>query len=253
MTEISFITQNGEQINLKDAAGREMLATKQNKLKAGNGISIAPDGTISATGAGGAEKIIAIYNDEDGYGTQAKIINPQGFKTGKKYKATLYMQQLAQETDVVEIAVQIRQGALANEEEEREYGYHMGVSGWSPYNLNITNDGNHRLYDGNYELLYITINKEQLSRTFNTETPIVLLDEFEYKYSEYKEGIRGIYWNDSTNEYEGEEPDSYYIADYPEVLISVRRPEGSNNGYIWHANGTNNTCGCLRVEFEEVK
>lgn len=34
MTEISYITQNGQQVNLKDAAGREMLAAKQNKLKA---------------------------------------------------------------------------------------------------------------------------------------------------------------------------------------------------------------------------
>ena len=49
MTEISYITQNGQQVNLKDAAGREMLATKQPKLKAGKGINIAADGTISST------------------------------------------------------------------------------------------------------------------------------------------------------------------------------------------------------------
>jgi len=52
MTEISYIIQNGQQINLKDAAGREMLAAKQTKLKAGKGISISQDGVISATGAG---------------------------------------------------------------------------------------------------------------------------------------------------------------------------------------------------------
>lgn len=51
MTEISYIVQNGQQVNLKDAKGRELLATKQNKLTAGKGISIAEDGTISATGA----------------------------------------------------------------------------------------------------------------------------------------------------------------------------------------------------------
>ena len=50
MTEISFITQNGEQINLKDAKGREMLAEKQKKLIAGKGISISEDGVISANG-----------------------------------------------------------------------------------------------------------------------------------------------------------------------------------------------------------
>jgi uncharacterized protein YegP (UPF0339 family) len=37
MTEISYITQNGQQVNLKDANGRALLAEKQNKLKAGNG------------------------------------------------------------------------------------------------------------------------------------------------------------------------------------------------------------------------
>lgn len=247
MTEISYITQNGQQINLKDATGREMLATKQNKLKAGNGISIAADGTISATGAGGAEKIVAVYGNE----YQTKVINPQGFKTGKKYKATLYMQQLAEGIESVKVGVQIRQGAL-DANDEREYGYHMGVSSWSPSNLNITNDGSYQLYDENYDLLYITINKEQLNNTFNTETPIVLIEEFEYKYSEYKEGIRSFYWNGS--EYENNEPSTYYLADYPEVLMSVKDPVGNNNGgKIFHVSGTDNTCGCLRVEFEEVK
>lgn len=52
MTEISYITQNGEQVNLKDAKGRELLAEKQVKLKAGRGISIANDGTISVIGSG---------------------------------------------------------------------------------------------------------------------------------------------------------------------------------------------------------
>ena len=54
MTEISYITQNGQQVYLKDATGRELLAQKQVKLKAGRGISIAADGTISATGGGGS-------------------------------------------------------------------------------------------------------------------------------------------------------------------------------------------------------
>lgn len=49
MAEISYIEQNGQQVNLKDAKGRELLETKQNKLIAGNGISISEDGTISRT------------------------------------------------------------------------------------------------------------------------------------------------------------------------------------------------------------
>ena len=52
MTEISYIIQDGEQVNLKDAKGRELLAEKQVKLKAGRGISIANDGTISVIGSG---------------------------------------------------------------------------------------------------------------------------------------------------------------------------------------------------------
>lgn len=56
MTEISYITQNGQQVYLKDATGRELLAQKQVKLKAGRGISIAADGTISATGGSGSAK-----------------------------------------------------------------------------------------------------------------------------------------------------------------------------------------------------
>jgi hypothetical protein len=44
--------QNGEQVNLKDAKGRDLLAEKQIKLKAGRGISIANDGTISVIGSG---------------------------------------------------------------------------------------------------------------------------------------------------------------------------------------------------------
>ena len=56
MTEIYYITQNGEKVYLKDATGRELLASKQTKLKPGNGISIAEDGTISAIGGGGSAK-----------------------------------------------------------------------------------------------------------------------------------------------------------------------------------------------------
>ena len=52
MAEISYIMQNGEQVNLKDAKGRNLLAEKQIKLKAGRGISIADDGTISVIGSG---------------------------------------------------------------------------------------------------------------------------------------------------------------------------------------------------------
>lgn len=52
MAEISYIMQNGEQVNLKDAKGRGLLAEKQIKLKAGRGISIADDGTISVIGSG---------------------------------------------------------------------------------------------------------------------------------------------------------------------------------------------------------
>lgn len=52
MAEISYIMQNGEQVNLKDAKGRDLLAEKQIKLKAGRGISIADDGTISVIGSG---------------------------------------------------------------------------------------------------------------------------------------------------------------------------------------------------------
>lgn len=60
MTEISFITQNGEQINLKDAKGREMLAEKQKKLKAGKGISISEDGVISAVSGGSLFKELVV-------------------------------------------------------------------------------------------------------------------------------------------------------------------------------------------------
>lgn len=49
MTEIGYIIQDGEQINLKDAKGRELLETKQPKLKAGKGVNITADGTISST------------------------------------------------------------------------------------------------------------------------------------------------------------------------------------------------------------
>jgi hypothetical protein len=48
MTEISYITQNGEKLYLKDAAGREMLTDKQIKLKPGAIIDVSNDGVISS-------------------------------------------------------------------------------------------------------------------------------------------------------------------------------------------------------------
>lgn len=54
MTEVSYIVQNGQKVYFKDTAGRELLTQKQVKLKAGRGISIAEDGTISATGGNGS-------------------------------------------------------------------------------------------------------------------------------------------------------------------------------------------------------
>ena len=38
--EISAIRQNGQDVNLKDATGRSLLAEKQDKLIAGKGIKI---------------------------------------------------------------------------------------------------------------------------------------------------------------------------------------------------------------------
>jgi hypothetical protein len=55
MTEISYIIQNGQQVNLKDANGRALLAEKQNKLKAGKGIEITADGTILVKEAKGSD------------------------------------------------------------------------------------------------------------------------------------------------------------------------------------------------------
>ena len=54
MTEVSYIIQNGQKVYFKDIAGRELLTQKQVKLKAGRGISIAEDGTISTTGGSGS-------------------------------------------------------------------------------------------------------------------------------------------------------------------------------------------------------
>lgn len=54
MTEVSYIVQNGQKVYFKDTAGRELLTQKQVKLKAGRGISIAEDGTISTTGGSGS-------------------------------------------------------------------------------------------------------------------------------------------------------------------------------------------------------
>lgn len=63
MTEISYIIQNGQQVNLKDANGRALLAEKQNKLKAGKGIEIAADGTIFVKEAKGSDfKDLVIEN-----------------------------------------------------------------------------------------------------------------------------------------------------------------------------------------------
>ena len=54
MAEVSYIVQNGQKVYFKDTAGRELLTQKQVKLKAGRGISIAEDGTISTTGGSGS-------------------------------------------------------------------------------------------------------------------------------------------------------------------------------------------------------
>lgn len=60
MTEVSYIVQNGQKVYFKDTAGRELLTQKQVKLKAGRGISIAEDGTISATGGSGSANVFFI-------------------------------------------------------------------------------------------------------------------------------------------------------------------------------------------------
>lgn len=152
MTEISYITQNGQQINLKDAAGRELLATKQNKLKAGNGISIAADGTISAVGGGGkVQAFVAIDTDGD-KGTSdysfVNLSNPGFFQKGKTYKATLIMPSIYSDVDYLIVCGEIQQGSTGfvyKKTESNPDGYetieeflskggesHEGISGWSP-------------------------------------------------------------------------------------------------------------------------
>lgn len=97
MTEISYIEQNGEQINLKDAKGRELLETKQNKLIAGNGISISEDGIISAVGGGSSlalktltvkDLVLTSYSGADyTYDTNIKYVgNPALLSNSKQYR-----------------------------------------------------------------------------------------------------------------------------------------------------------------------
>ena len=64
MTEVSYIVQNGQKVYFKDTAGRELLTQKQVKLKAGRGISIAEDGTISATG--GSDSVNGFFINASG-------------------------------------------------------------------------------------------------------------------------------------------------------------------------------------------
>jgi hypothetical protein len=101
MTEISYIEQNGEKINIKDAKGRELLETKQNKLIAGNGISISEDGTISAIGGGSSlmlktltvkDLVLTSYSGADyTYDANIKYVgNPALLSNSKQYRSIGY-------------------------------------------------------------------------------------------------------------------------------------------------------------------
>ena len=98
MAEISYIEQNGQQVNLKDAKGRELLETKQNKLTAGNGISISEDGVISAVGGGSSlalktltvkDLVLTSYSGADyTFDTNIKYIgNPALLSNSKQYRS----------------------------------------------------------------------------------------------------------------------------------------------------------------------
>ena len=100
MAEISYIEQNGQQVNLKDAKGRELLETKQKKLIAGNGISISDNGVISAVGGGSLapktltvkDLVLGLYSGADyTYDANIKYVgNPALLSNSKQYRAIGY-------------------------------------------------------------------------------------------------------------------------------------------------------------------
>lgn len=265
MTEISYITQNGEQINLKDAKGRELLETKQPKLKAGNGISIAADGTISATGASGTEKAYAVfskYEDNDEYDF-LNIVNPTYFKKGKRYKASIsYFGSFGFNSEAVKLRIspRLEQGSLGFKGYDSEAktleqyvseavanggGGAAEVSGWSPSPIYLGTTEN----DGYY--YYTDINIEDLPEPDNTGKKVINLAEFEYTFNDF-----GQFISDENNEQaegNGGAGVSGYVASCPCMFLHFEQINKDGNTIDWSGSyelplGYNS----IIVTFEEV-
>ena len=260
MTEISYITQNGEQINLKDATGREMLTTKQNKLKAGNGISIAADGTISATGAGGAEKAYAVlskFEDNSEYGF-LNITNPTYFKKGKRYKANIsYFENFGFSSEAVKLRIfpRLEQGSLGykgfdNEAKTLEQyvseavanggGGAAEVSGWSPSPIYLTENTGY----------YTDINIEDLPEPDNTGKKIINLTEFEYTFNDFGQFISDEY--NERAEGNGGAGISGYVASYPSMVLWFQQIDKDGNTIDWESYDFPLDYNSIIVTFEEV-
>lgn len=267
MTEISYITQNGEQINLKDATGREMLATKQNKLKAGNGISISDSGVISVTGASEPEKAYAVFASgeyNNGEYDFLNIINPTYLKKGKRYKASIsYFENFGFASGAVKLRIYARleQGSLGykgyndgrpktleqyvSEVVANGVGGASEVSGWSPEPIFLGATG-----DNSIESNYTDINIEDLPEPDNTGKRVINLNEFEYTFNDFGQFI----WDEDNEKAEdnGGAGIEGYVASYPLFVLNFDQIDKDGNKI---GNGPNNfptSYNSIIVTFEEV-
>lgn len=262
MTEISYITQNGEQINLKDAKGRELLETKQLKLKAGNGISISDSGVISVAGASEPEKAYAVFskfedNDEYGY---LNIINPTYFKKGKRYKASIsYFGSFGFDSEAVKLRIlpRLEQGSLGYKGYDSESktleqfvsevianggGGAAEVSGWSPSPIRLGTTEN----DG----YYTDINKEDLPEPDGDGKKVINLAEFEYTFNDFGQ----FCWDEKNEEAEGNGGAgvSGYVASYPSMVLWFQQINKDGNMIDWNSYDFPLSYNSIIVTFEEV-
>ena len=263
MTEISYITQNGEQINLKDAKGRELLEAKQSKLKAGNGISISDSGVISVTGASEPEKAYAVFSkfeDNDEYGF-LNIVNPTYFKKGKRYKASIsYFGSFGFDSEAVKLRIlpRLEQGSLGYKGYDSESktleqfvsevianggGGAAEVSGWSPSPIHLGTTEN----DG----YYTDINIEDLPNPDSDGKKVINLAEFEYTFNDFGQ----FCWDEDNEKAEGNGGAgiSGYVASYPSMVLWFEQINEDGNIINW--SGSYNfplSYNSIIVTFEEA-
>jgi hypothetical protein len=209
MSEISYITQGNQQLNLKDANGRALVSKKQTKLKSGNGINISEDGRISSVfkdGIANKIRVSKFYGFYD-HGEKYSVDRPWLYWKGNKNLAETHEKKVY--AIMMEDCLNInKKGYFLKGQEfnQMSYGQEHGYRNFDMLFANWSNNGS--IWGGQYGGFHLCFLNKKTGKLapyadltdYNLEDFVICLGCVDYgEYSETWEFAQPVYVQEICN------------------------------------------------------